>query len=180
MSDGQIARVYARALFDAAGEAGSVERSGADLRAFAAALEASPELANVVFNPQIEPQAKRRVVTRLTQDSDRLTAGTILLLLDKGRVTLVGEVADGYDDLAAAAAKVVDVEVTTAVPVAGDVDDEIRARVQKATGLEARISKRVDPSILGGLVLRIGDVIVDGSLRGRLGQLATRLNEAQT
>ena len=180
MSDEQIARVYARALFAAAGEAGTVEGSGRDLRGFARALTESSELANVVYNPQIEPEAKRRVVSRLTADSDRLAAAAVMLLLEKGRIVLVGEVADEYDDLAAQAAKVVDVEVTTAVPVDADVDDEIRARVQSATGLEARISKRVDPSILGGLVLRIGDVIVDGSLRGRLGQLATRLNEAQT
>ena len=180
MSDEQIARVYARALFDAASEAGSVERSGADLRAFAAALDASPELADVVFNPQIDPGAKRRVVTHLTQDSDRLAAGTVVLLLEKGRITLVGEVADEFDGLAAAAAKVVDVEVTTAVPVEADVDDQIRIRVQRSTGLDARITKRIDPAILGGLVLRIGDVIVDGSVRGRLRQLATRLKEAQT
>jgi F-type H+-transporting ATPase subunit delta len=179
LSVGEIALVYARALFEAAGEAGSVERTGADLRSFVGALERSPELANVVLNPQIEPEAKRRVIGQLTADGDRLVAGVLVVLLEKGRIDYVGEVADAFEELAAAASRVVDVEVTTAVPADSRIENEIRSRVQKATGLEPRISNRVDPAILGGLVLRIGDVVVDGSVRGRIRQLGTRLKEVQ-
>ena len=179
MSVGEIALVYGRALFEAATEAGTVERTGADLRSFVGALEHSPELASFVFNPQIEPDAKRRVIGQLTEQGDRLVVGAIVVLLEKGRIAYVGEVADAFEQLAAAASKVVDVEVTTAVPADARVEEEIRSRVLQATGLGARITSRVDPAILGGLVLRIGDVVVDGSVRGRIRQLGTRLKEVQ-
>ncbi|MGZ4198577.1 MAG: ATP synthase F1 subunit delta [Thermoleophilia bacterium] len=179
MSDGQIARVYAQALFDAAAEAGTIERTGVDLRGFVHALGESPGLSDVVFNPQIDPGARRRVMTRLTEEADRLVAGALAVLLEKGRIELVGEVADRYDDLADEAADIVAVEVTTAVPVGSAVGQRVEACVLRKTGLQARVESRVDPSIIGGLVLRIGDVIIDGSLRSRIRQLDRRLRSAE-
>jgi F-type H+-transporting ATPase subunit delta len=178
VSDTGIARVYARALFEAAGAADTVARTGDDLRAFVRALEQSQPLANVVFNPQIEPQTKMRVLTQLTSAGDRLAAGVLAVLLEKGRITLVGEVAAQYERFVAQAAKVVEVEVTTAVPVAPEVERLIMERVRRSTGGEPRLTKRVDPAVLGGLVLRIDDVLVDGSLRARLQQLDDRLRTA--
>jgi F-type H+-transporting ATPase subunit delta len=178
VSDIGIARVYATALFEAAVAAGTVERTGDDLRDFVRALDESRPLAGVVFNPQIDPQAKMRVLTHLTSAGDRLAAGVLAVLLEKGRIALVGEVADQYDGLAAQAAKVVEVEVTTAVPVAPEVERLIAARVRSATGGKPRFTKRIDPDILGGLVLRVDDVLVDGSLRARIRQLDERLRTA--
>lgn len=176
MSEEQVSRVYAAAVFAAASEAGSVERSRADLRAFATALSESKALADVVFNPQVDPEAKRRVVGELTHDADRLAAATLSVLLEKGRIELLSEVVTEYDRLAAEADRVVDLELTTAVEAAPAVEQSIVVRVEKATGLQARVTRTVDPGILGGLVLRVGDRIVDGSLRARLQQLRTTLH----
>ncbi len=173
-----IARVYATALFEAATAAGTVERTGADLRAFVQALDRSRPLANAVFNPQIDPEAKLRVLTQLTGDADRLAAGALAVMLEKGRITLAGEVADQYERFVAQAARVVEVEVTTAVPVAPEVERLIVERVRRSTGGEPRLTKRVDPDILGGLVLRVDDLLVDGSLRGRLEQLDDAMRTA--
>jgi F-type H+-transporting ATPase subunit delta len=179
VSDGQIAHVYARALFDAASEAGTIERTGVDLRGFVRALDASSGLADVVFNPQIDHAVRRRVVARLTDEGDQLAAGALAVLLEKGRIELVGEVADWYDDLADEAAEIVAVEVTTAVPVSDAIGQRVEACVLRKTGLQARVESRVDPAIIGGLVLRIGDVIIDGSLRSRIRQLGRRLRSAE-
>jgi F-type H+-transporting ATPase subunit delta len=179
MSDQQIARVYAEALFEAASEAGSVQATGSDLGAFARALDESRPLANVVFNPQVEPQAKRRVLAELTGDADRLAAGVLAVLLEKGRIAVTGEVAAQYERLVAEEARTVDVELITAVPVKADLEQRVVDCVRRSTGLEARLSKAIDPQILGGLVLRIGDVIIDGSLRSRLRQLGGRLRSAE-
>ena len=180
MSVSEVGLVYARALFDAATEADSVAGTGRELHAFVDALEYSSELANVVFNPQIEPDAKQRVIRALSTDRDPLVAGMLRVLLDKGRIGEVAEVRDAYDQLASAASNTIDVEVTTAVEVGDAVEDDIRSRVKRSTGREPRIEKRVDPAILGGLVLRIGDVIVDGSLRSRIDQLRARLTQASS
>ena len=178
MSDTGIARVYATALFEAATAVDTVARTGADLRAFVQALDESQPLANAVLNPQIEPEAKMRVLTKLTSTADHLAAGVLAVLLEKGRITLCGAVADQYERFVDQAAKVVEVEVTTAVPVAADVERLIVERVRRSSGGEPRLTKRVDPGILGGLVLRVDDVLVDGSLRARIQQLDDRLRTA--
>ncbi len=178
MSDTGIARVYATALFEAATAAGTVERTGGDLQSFVKALDESPALAGAIFDPQVEPEAKLRVVAQLTSDGDRLAAGVLSVLLRKGRMALVGDVANEYARFVAQAAKVIEVEVTTAVPVASDVERLIVERVRRSTGGEPRLTKRIDPAILGGLVLRVDDVLVDGSLRARIQQLDDRLRTA--
>jgi ATP synthase F1 delta subunit len=178
MSAGQVARVYATALFAAAADAGSVARTRDDLHEFAAALERSQPLAGVVFDPQIDPDVKRRVVRELTRDADHLAAGGLAVLLDKGRIAVLPAVIDEYDRLAAAAAKVVDVELTTAVPASAEVERKVVAQVEEATGLSVRLTSKVDPQIVGGLVLRVGDVIIDGSVHSRIGQLRKRLQLA--
>jgi len=178
VSDAAIARAYATALFEAADAAGTVERTGADLRAFVQALADSPALAGVVFNPQVEPSAKARVVREVMGSADRLAAGVVGVMLGKGRLTLVADVADQYERFVAQAEHVVEVQVTTAVPVDDGVERLISDRVRRSTGGEPRLTMRVDPDILGGLVLRVDDLLVDGSLRSRLQQLDGRLRTA--
>ena len=90
MSDTAIARVYAIALFEAATAADTVAPTGDDLRGFVGALDESRPLADAVFNPQIAPEVKMRVLTQLTGDADRLAAGARAVLLEKGRLALVG------------------------------------------------------------------------------------------
>jgi F-type H+-transporting ATPase subunit delta len=178
VSDTAIARAYATALFDAATAADTVAATGADLRTFVTALDESPALANVVFNPQVEPEAKQRVVAQLMSEADRLAAGVVDVMLERGRLPLVGEVAGQYERFVAAVSRVVEIEVTTAVPVGPEVESLIVDRVRRASGGEPRLTKRVDPDILGGLVLRVDDLLVDGSLRARLQQLDGRLRTA--
>ncbi|MGZ4198703.1 MAG: ATP synthase F1 subunit delta [Thermoleophilia bacterium] len=175
MSDGQVARVYASALLEAAREAGSVERVGKDFTAFADALDASPPLRAVLFDPQIEVSAKKRVVTALTGGIDPLVANALSLLLDKGRQAAIAGVCREYEQLAAAEAKIVSVEVTSAVELTPDAEKSIARRIEEATGMRPRLAKRIDEGIIGGLVLRVGDVIIDGSVRSRLQQLRGRL-----
>jgi F-type H+-transporting ATPase subunit delta len=179
MSTGQAARVYAAALFEAADEKGSVEPTRADLNAFAEALAASPALADVMYNPQVDAAAKRRVLGELTRDADRLAAGALSVLLQKGRIALAPDVVAEYDRFAAEQARVVDVELTTAVAVDAAFEHEIVARVEKATHRTARLETRVDPGIVGGLVLRVGDKVVDGSVSARFRQLKSRLQYAE-
>jgi F-type H+-transporting ATPase subunit delta len=178
VSEAAIARAYATALFDAASAASTVERTGADLRGFVQALADSPELAGVVFNPQIEPDAKMRVVSEIMSRADRLAVGVLRVMLVKRRLALVAEVADQYDRFVAEAEHVVAVQVTTAVPVGADVEHLIADGVRHSTGGEPRLNMLVDPDILGGLVLRVDDLQVDGSLRSRLQQLDSRLRTA--
>jgi F-type H+-transporting ATPase subunit delta len=179
VSDGAVAKVYAQALFDAAQAAGVAEPVGRELGDFVAALAASPQLSHVLADPQIETSAKVRVVAELTRDAQPLVGNTLQLLLERGRFPIIEEVRAEYDALAAAEAAVVNVEVTSAVELTAATQQRITARVEEATGRRVELARRVDPAIVGGLVLRVGDVIVDGSVRSRIRQLRRRLATAE-
>jgi len=175
VSEEKVARAYAEALFAAALDAGSVERTMADWRAFTAALSASDALRSVLFSPQIDAAAKQRVLAEMTRGADRLVANTLQVLLTKGRLPIVEEMSKHLDQLAADHECTVAVEVVSAVPLSGATEAAVAARVEEVTGKRAHLRKRVDPGIIGGLVLRIGDTIIDGSVRSRLEQLRERL-----
>jgi len=179
LSEENVARVYARALFDAARDAGAVEPVGRDLGGFVAALAASASLRDVLADPQIDSAAKQRILVEITRDGQPLVANTLQLLLERGRFGLVAELSEAYEALAAAEADLVKVEVTSAVELTAAVRERIAARVGGASGRRVELAARVDPHIIGGLVLRVGDVIVDGSVQARIRQLRRKLATAE-
>ena len=175
MSEEQIARVYAQALFDASRDAGVVEPVGRELGDFVASLAASASLRDVLADPRVETAAKRRVLAELTRGGQQLLSNTLQLMLERGRFAAVPELHTAYDALAIVEEGVVEVEVVSAAELTPETEKKIAARVQEATGRRVELARRVDPDILGGLVLRIGDVIVDGSVKARIRQLRRRL-----
>ena len=179
MSEEQVAAVYARALFDAAKDAGAVEPVRRELGDFVAALAASASLRDVLADPQVDSAAKRRVLAEITREGQPLVANMLQLLLERGRFAIVGELHQAYDGLAAVEARHVEVEVTSAMELSPATRKKIAARVAEATGREVELAERVDPDIVGGLVLRVGDVIVDGSVQARIRQLRRRLATAE-
>jgi len=179
VSDEQVARVYAQALFDAAKEGGVVENVRRDLGDFVAALTASAALRDVLADPRVETAAKHRVLHEVTRGGQPLLANVLQLMLERGRFAAVPELRQAYDALATVEEGVVDVEVVSAAELTPETEKKIAARVQEATGRRVHLARRVDPDILGGLVLRVGDVIVDGSVKARIRQLRRRLATAE-
>ncbi len=179
MSEEQVARVYAQALFDAAREAGVVEPVRRELGDFVAALAASEALRHVLADPQLELSAKLRVLGEIMSGGQPLLANALRLMLERGRFGAVVELDQAYDGLAVVEEGVVEVEVVSAAELSPETEKKIAARVEEATGRRVEMARRVDPSILGGLVLRIGDVIVDGSVKARIRQLRRRLATAE-
>jgi F-type H+-transporting ATPase subunit delta len=179
LSEEQVARVYAQALFDAARGAGVVEPVRRELGDFVAALAASDSLRNVLSDPQIETAAKGRVLAEVTRGGQQLLTNTLRLMLDRGRFAAVPELGQAYDALAIVEEGIVEVEVISAAELTSETEKKIAARIQEATGRRVELARRVDPSIVGGLVLRIGDVIVDGSVKARIRQLRRRLATAE-
>ena len=180
MSEEQVARVYAQALFDAAKEAGVVEPVRRELGDFVAALAASASLRDVLADPQVETTAKQ---PRARRDHARRPAAAwptpCSSCWSAAASPRVPELQQAYDALAIVEEGVVEVEVVSAAELSPETEKKIAARVQEATGRRVELARRVDPSILGGLVLRIGDIIVDGSVKARIRQLRRRLATAE-
>ena len=169
------ARVYAHALYEAAVDGGRVAEVDRDLRAFAAALVENRDLFRTLLNPQLPKVAKRRVVSEVMREADPLAKNGVLVMVDNGRLALLGDVQHAFSELAALEEDILDVEVTTAVPLDGSQVSDLESRISKATGLTARMSASVDPDIIGGLVLRARGVLLDASIKRELEDLRRAL-----
>jgi F-type H+-transporting ATPase subunit delta len=168
-------RMYARALFEAAREAGRVEPVSADLAALATAMDEVPELRAFLRNPQIDPAGKASVLGQLAADADELVLNFVRLAAEKGRAGELADFSRELDALVAEAQNRLTVELTTAYELSEKDAGSIVATIEKASGRKVEATRAVDPSLIGGIVLQIGSHRADGSVRGRLERLRHEL-----
>jgi F-type H+-transporting ATPase subunit delta len=165
------ARVYAEALFEAAQDAGRVREVDADLSGFVGALVADRPALQALLNPQLPTEAKKRIVASLLRDADPLVRNGMLVLIENGRLSQLHDLSIAFTELAHEEEQILDVEVTTAVELGSELSGKLSQRIQEATGLQARLEERVDPGIIGGLVLRARGVLLDASVRRELDEI---------
>ena len=168
-------RMYARALFEAAREAGRVERVSADLAALAHALDEVPALAAFLRNPQIDPAGKAEVLAQLTEGADELVRNFARLAAEKGRSGELAEMSAELEALVAASQNRLSVELTTAHELSDAEARSIVETIEKASGRTVDATRAVDPDLIGGIVLQVGSHRADGSVRGRLERLRHEL-----
>jgi F-type H+-transporting ATPase subunit delta len=172
-------RMYARALFEAAQEAGRVDGVAADLGAIAGAMEDVPELRAFLRNPQIDPDGKASLLEELARDADELVRNFVRLAAEKGRAGELPEISAELDALVARAQNRLAVELTTAYELSDAEATSIVQAIEKASGRTVEATRAVDPSLIGGIVLQVGSHRADGSVRGRLERLRHELATAQ-
>lgn len=168
-------RVYADALYAAATDAGRVSQVDRDLAAFLGAMSDNVLLLRALVNPQLPREAKCRIIGKLMDGSEPLARHAMLVLVDNGRVSLLQDVQLAYAELAAVEEQIVDVEVTTAVPLDDAQVTALEQRITAGIGQTARLTVNVDPRIIGGLVLRARGVLLDASVKRRLSELRRAL-----
>jgi F-type H+-transporting ATPase subunit delta len=168
-------RIYARALFEAAQSRERVSPVRDELRRLVTALDDSPELDGFLANPQVDPAAKTEVLEQVTEGAEPLLRNAVRLLASKGRAGELRPFADEFDLLVDRAEGRVQVELTTAHELSDDELAAIVARIEKASGRTVEATRRVDPSLVGGVILQAGSLRVDASVRGRLERLRREL-----
>ncbi|HEU5009600.1 MAG TPA: ATP synthase F1 subunit delta [Gaiellaceae bacterium] len=168
-------RMYARALFEAAREAGRVDDVAGDLAALASAVDEVPELRAFLRNPQIEPTGKAAVLEQLAAGADELVRNFVRLAAEKGRAGDIPEISAELEALVARAQNRLAVELTTAHELSDDEATSIVQEIEKASGRTVEATRTVDPSLIGGIVLQVGSHRADGSVRGRLERLRHEL-----
>ena len=171
MPDVSVARRYAQAMIELASEAGVVDRVGQDLATFVALLDANDGLLrNALFNPVFTTEERQGVLDQVVPrlGLHELSANLIFLVNDKSRLPYLGDIASNYGDLADERAGRVKVEVATAEPMSPQIEAEVRAALEKATGKSVILSTHVDKALIGGMVARVGGKVYDSSLRTRL------------
>jgi F-type H+-transporting ATPase subunit delta len=139
-----------------------------ELGDFAAAVNDVPELRGVLRNPQLEPRVKEQIVGDLVGDAEPILQNFLRLTAEKGRIGEVTEIAREFDRLVAAQERRVNVELTTAVELSDDAAKDLVKQIEQATGRTVEATRRVDPDLIGGLVLQVDTLRVDASVRGRI------------
>jgi len=174
-----LAKRYARAFFDIAVEEGRIEDYGRELASFASMVMQNKGLQDFLANPIFELKAKKAVIEELlglVKLSER-TANFLRLLVDKQRIGMIGEVENAYKELMDKALKKVRVSVRTAYPLSPELEQTLRQRVAEMTGKEVEMTVEDDTALIGGLVVRVGDTLYDGSIKAQLGNIRKLLGE---
>ena len=168
-------RMYARSLFQAAQERGSLELVHEQLGDFAAAIGAVPELRRVLENPELDTQEKAGVLGEILGGADELVRNFVLLVAEKGRAGELEEIYRELDQLVARAQGRLNVELTTAYQLSDEEAASITRKIEQASGRSVEATRRVDPGLIGGIVLQAGTLRVDATVRGRIERLRHEL-----
>jgi len=178
-----LGRRYAKALLDLAREQGELDPVLRDVGALSDAWKVSAELREIVGNPVIPRPALKAAVDAVMEKlgSSKLVRNTVNLLADKGRLGHLEDVLQALEELAEAETGRVRVEVVSAKPLGDAYYARLTEKLQRVTDRQVVLVKKQDPSLIGGVVTRVGDQVFDGSLSNRLSELKeTLLADGQT
>jgi F-type H+-transporting ATPase subunit delta len=174
----EIAAVYARSLFEVASEHDKLDVVREQLGAFADAMNETRELQVFFFSPYFSTQEKEDGLERAVSDADPVVLNFLKLLIEKHRMPVIFRARAEYDRLWEEENKLLPVEITSAVELDEDIVSQLGDRISEQTGRKVELSSRVEPDILGGIVVQVGNAVLDASVRNRLDQLRRQVVKA--
>jgi len=170
-----IARPYAEAMFRAALEANSLP-SVAEGLALAAAIARDDQMHSLLLNPKVSAQQKKEIFDAAAGGRfDEITKRTLSILIDGHREVLIGSIAEQFEELKHEHEKVLKARITSAQPLSDAQRDEIVSALEKRHGRKIEAELDVDPQLLGGARVQIGDQVIHASVRDALAQMAAAL-----
>jgi F-type H+-transporting ATPase subunit delta len=174
----EIAEVYARALFEVAKEHDVLDRVHDELGQFADVLAENHDLQVFLFSPYFTSEEKKEGVARIVTDADERLVNFLQLLAERHRMPVLPRIRRDLDARWAEENKLLPVTVTSAVELDEELVREIGARIEDQTGRRVELSANVDPDVLGGLIVRVGNMVLDASIRNRLESLRKQVARA--
>lgn len=176
MIGGSVARRYARAILSIGLAQNNYDNLAGEIERLANTLEQSTDLRTLLENPAFSLPQRQAVVTSLTQRLalSKITHTFAMLLLSRGRITMLPSIARQLRTMADEQAGRVRAKVTSATPLDPAAESRIRSAIGRATGKAVVLDKHVDPALIGGVVTQVGDVVYDGSVASELAQLRQR------
>jgi len=177
----RIARRYAKALLAIGREDGQAEAYKEELAGFAKLMADSKELEQAISNPLYASEDRRKVLEVIVEKiaPSKIMASFLFLLFDKGRIKYLGDIRFFYEKLTDELANIVRADVVSAVKLPEESVEKIKAALTKKTGKEVTIESRVDPSLIGGMITKIGDLVLDGSVKTQLKSLEESLQRGE-
>ena len=174
----EIAEVYARSLFEVAKERDELDVVREQLGQFADALSEERQLAQFFFSPYFSTAEKKDGLEKLLDGADEIFMNFLQALIERHRMPAIFRIRSRYDQMWDDENKLLPVQVTSAIELDQKTIRSIGDRIGEQTGLKVELSSDIDPDILGGIVLRVGNFILDASIRNRLNQLRKQVAQA--
>jgi ATP synthase F1 delta subunit len=174
----EIARVYAKALFDVAKEKDKLDDVHEQLGQFADALEESPDMQAFFFSPYFSSADKQEGISKAVSGAESELVNFLELLAEKHRMPVLFAVRRAFDELYAEERKRIAVTLTSAVELDPKVVKKVGEEIKRQTGREIEIETTVDEGVLGGLVLQVGNKVLDASVRSKLDRLRREISQA--
>jgi len=174
----EIAQVYARSLFEVAGEQKKLDEIKEQLGAFADALHETHDLQVFFFSPYFSTKEKQEGLDKAVSGVDEILSNFLKLLIENHRMPVLFRVRREYDALWDEENKLLPVSVTSAVELDKGTVKQIGDKIADQTGRKVELSAHVDPDLLGGIVVRVGNQVLDASVRNRLEQLRKQVARA--
>jgi ATP synthase F1 delta subunit len=174
----EIAQVYARSLFEVATEEDKVDVVREQLGQFTDALSQSRELQTYFFSPYFSTGEKKEGLDKAVTGADETVRNFLDLLIENHRMPVVFRARREFDRMWEEANQLLPVQITSAVELDPSVAERIGEEIGRQTGRTVELSSSVDPSVIGGIVLRVGNSILDASIRNRLENLRKQVSKA--
>jgi F-type H+-transporting ATPase subunit delta len=174
----EIAQVWARALFEVAKEHDLLDVVREQLGAFTDALNENRDLTVFFFSPYFSTQEKKEGLERAVTDAEPVLMNFLQALIERHRMPAIFRIKARYDVLWEDERDLLPVEVTSAIELDKSIVGSIGDRIGEQTRRTVELTSKVDPDILGGIVLRVGNVVLDASIRNRLEQLRKQVARA--
>ena len=174
----EIAQVYARSMFEVAKEHGLLDPIRTQLGQFADALNDNREMAIFFFSPYFSTDEKKDGLRRAVDGAEPIFSNFLQALLERHRMPAIFRIRADYEKLWEEENRLLPVQVTSAVALDEQTVNSIGDRIGQQTGRKIELSSEVDDGIIGGIVLRVGNVILDASIRNRLEQLRKQVAQA--
>ena len=174
----EVAEVYARSLFEVAQEHERLDEVREQLDQYAAALNDHRQMAVFFFSPYFSTEEKKHALERAIEGGDPIFMNFLEALVERHRMPAIFQIRAAYERLWDEANKRLPVQITSAVALGEETVRSIGDRISEQTGQTVELSSSVDPDLIGGIVLRVGNVILDASIRNRLNQLRKQVAQA--
>jgi F-type H+-transporting ATPase subunit delta len=174
----EAARVYAEALFDVAKKKGKLDAVRDELAQFVDAVDGNRELQVFFFSPYFSSAEKVAGLKRAVSEADPELLNFLELLIEKQRMPEIFRIRRQLDELWKQENRRIDVTVTSAVTLEPSVVEKVGEEIERQTGQKVELSSRVDAEILGGIVLQVGNKVLDASIRSRLEKLRKSVAQA--
>ena len=174
----EIAQVYARSLFEVAKEHDVLDEVHEQLGQFADELSTNRELQVYFFSPYFSSAEKKDGVEKVVEDGNPYLVNFLKLVAERHRMPAIFRIRREFDELWREENKLLPVRITSAIELDEDLVKSIGNRIEEQTGRRIELDANVDPDVIGGLVLRVGNMVMDASVRGRLDRLRREVARA--